>query len=39
MVRLSGTEPIVRVMLEGEDQDIIRKFAKEVEDVIKARLS
>lgn len=39
VVRLSGTEPIVRVMLEGEDQDIIRKFAKEVGDVIKARLS
>lgn len=39
VVRLSGTEPIVRVMLEGKDQDIIRKFAKEVEDVIKERLS
>lgn len=39
VVRMSGTEPIVRVMLEGEDENIIKKFAKEVEDVIKQRLS
>lgn len=39
VVRMSGTEPIVRVMLEGEDENIIKRFAKEVEDVIKQQLS
>ncbi len=39
LVRVSGTEPLVRVMLEGEDYSFIEKLAKEIADVIKNRLS
>lgn len=38
LVRVSGTEPLVRVMLEGEDYDEIDKLAKEVAAVVKERL-
>lgn len=39
VVRASGTEPLIRVMLEGEDYSEIEKMANEVADVIKQRLS
>ena len=39
LVRLSGTEPIIRVMLEGEDYDEISRLANETADLIKERLS
>jgi len=35
LVRESGTEPVVRVMVEAKDEDICRKLAKSVVDVIK----
>ena len=38
LVRVSGTEPLVRVMLEGEDKKQIETLAREIADVIKARL-
>ncbi|MBR2714640.1 MAG: phosphoglucosamine mutase [Ruminococcus sp.] len=38
LVRVSGTEPLVRVMLEGEDYDEINTLAKEIADVVKERL-
>lgn len=38
LVRASGTEPLVRVMLEGEDYDEIDKLAHEMADVVKERL-
>jgi phosphoglucosamine mutase len=38
LVRLSGTEPKIRVMLEGEDQQVIEKYADEIIDTIKERL-
>ena len=38
LVRLSGTEPKIRVMLEGEDQAIIDAYADEILDTIKERL-
>ena len=38
LVRVSGTEPLVRVMLEGEDEQQIQTFAREIADVIKVRL-
>ncbi len=38
LVRLSGTEPLVRVMLEGADIDQITKLANETADLIKERL-
>ena len=39
LVRVSGTEPLVRVMLEGEDFEYIEKIANEVADIVKERLS
>ena len=38
LVRVSGTEPLVRVMLEGEDEKQIQTLAREIADVIEARL-
>lgn len=38
LVRVSGTEPLVRVMLEGENYDEINTLAKEIADVVKERL-
>ena len=38
VVRPSGTEPLIRVMTEGDDSKLIEKLAKEVSSVIKKRL-
>jgi len=38
LVRYSGTEPLLRVMLEGKDQDRIRAWAQEIVDVVKENL-
>ena len=38
LVRVSGTEPLVRVMLEGEDKDTIETLAKEIANVVENRL-
>ncbi|MBR2877424.1 MAG: phosphoglucosamine mutase, partial [Clostridia bacterium] len=38
LVRVSGTEPLVRVMLEGKDEEKINNLATEIADVIKERL-
>lgn len=37
-VRASGTEPLVRVLLEGEDPDLLRELAARVVSVIRADL-
>jgi len=39
LVRVSGTEPLVRVMLEGADIDQITKLGNMIADVVKERLS
>ena len=39
VVRASGTEPLIRVMLEGENYNKIEKLANEVADIIRQRLS
>ena len=39
LVRVSGTEPLIRVMLEGSDIDMITKLGNEIADVVKQRLS
>lgn len=38
LVRVSGTEPLVRVMLEGEDKSEIDTLAEEIAQVIRERL-
>ena len=39
VARPSGTEPLIRVMAEGDDRKLIEKTAKEVAAVIKKQLS
>lgn len=38
LVRPSGTEPLIRVMLEGPNEDILRKYVAEIIDVVKNEL-
>jgi phosphoglucosamine mutase len=39
LVRYSGTEPLLRVMLEGRHEPDIRAWAQEIVDVVKSHLS
>ncbi|MBQ3886929.1 MAG: phosphoglucosamine mutase [Clostridia bacterium] len=38
LVRLSGTEPLVRVMLEGMDKELITRLAQETAELIKDKI-
>lgn len=38
LVRVSGTEPLVRIMLEGKDTKKIKELAEEISEVVKERL-
>ena len=38
LIRYSGTEPLLRVMLEGQQQDQIQGWAQEIVDVVKEHL-
>lgn len=38
LIRPSGTEPLVRVMIEGEDQEYITKKAQEIAHLIEEKL-
>ena len=38
-MRYSGTEPLLRVMLEGQDQVEIRKWGQEIIDAVKEALA
>jgi phosphoglucosamine mutase len=38
VIRPSGTEPLVRVMIEGKDRDEIEKDAKALAQLIEERL-
>lgn len=39
LIRVSGTEPLVRVMLEGEDLEEIQNLAEEAAQVVRERLA
>lgn len=38
LIRPSGTEPLVRVMIEGKDQDLINKKAQELASLIESKI-
>jgi phosphoglucosamine mutase len=38
LLRPSGTEPVVRVMVEGEDFEVVDKLAKELSAVVASEL-
>ena len=38
LIRVSGTEPLVRVMLEGQNIEAISEMASELADLITSRL-
>jgi phosphoglucosamine mutase len=38
LVRYSGTEPLLRIMIEGKDQAEIRGWAQEIADTVKQQL-
>jgi len=38
LVRTSGTEPIVRVMVEGKEEEMVVRVANEIADVVKEEL-
>ncbi|MDF2566906.1 MAG: glmM [Oscillospiraceae bacterium] len=39
LVRASGTEPLIRVMVEGKDFEVINRYAIKIGEVIKERLA
>jgi phosphoglucosamine mutase len=39
LVRYSGTEPLLRIMLEGRDEAEIRRWAQEIAEAVKRHLS
>ena len=39
LVRISGTEPLIRVMVEGRDRDLIEKIGNDIADLVRERLS
>ncbi len=38
LVRKSGTEPLIRVMTEGENKELVEKIAKDISELIKEEL-
>jgi phosphoglucosamine mutase len=39
LIRYSGTEPLLRIMLEGKDDGEIRKWANDIADVVRSHLA
>jgi phosphoglucosamine mutase len=39
LVRPSGTEPLIRVMAEGPDQDELKQYVKKIADVIEREMA
>jgi phosphoglucosamine mutase len=38
LVRYSGTEPLLRVMIEGEDQSTVQAWAEEIAEAVRGTL-
>ena len=39
LLRASGTEPVVRVMVEGEDKSLVEELARDLAEVVEQALS
>ena len=39
LIRYSGTEPLLRIMIEGQDQREIAAWAEEIADAVKQHLA
>jgi phosphoglucosamine mutase len=39
LVRYSGTEPLLRIMIEGEDQSSVQMWAEEIAEAVRATLA
>jgi phosphoglucosamine mutase len=39
LLRPSGTEPLIRVMVEGQDNNVVKRIANELADVVRSALS
>ena len=39
VIRPSGTEPLIRVMIEGENEKIIKEYAQKLADFIKEKMN
>jgi phosphoglucosamine mutase len=35
VLRASGTEPLIRVMVEGQDEQVVTRFAHELADTVR----
>ena len=39
LVRYSGTEPLLRIMIEGQDQATVQAWAEEIADAVRKSLT